>query len=63
VDIFVDKRHLTAFKATAHAAFNKLLNQAAEKIFNEINCLKNVTGSGIISGKLFMLFHQVIICV
>jgi hypothetical protein len=30
VDIFVDKGLLTAFKATARAAFNKLLNQTAK---------------------------------
>jgi hypothetical protein len=30
VDIFVDKRLLTASKATARAAFNKLLNQTAK---------------------------------
>jgi hypothetical protein len=30
VDIFVDKRLLTGLKATASAAFNKLLNQTAK---------------------------------
>jgi len=41
VDIFVDKRHLTALKATARAAFNKLLNQAAKINSNQINQLQN----------------------
>jgi hypothetical protein len=39
VDIFVDKRHLTALKATARAAFNKLLNQAAKIKPNKIKQL------------------------
>jgi len=40
VDIFVDKALLTGLKATASAAFNKLLNQAAEIISLKINNLQ-----------------------
>jgi len=43
VDIFVDKRLLTAFKAAASAAFNKLLNQTAKIKFNKIKYLENHT--------------------
>jgi hypothetical protein len=40
VDIFVDKRLLTGFKATARAAFNKLLNQTAKIKPIKINYLE-----------------------
>jgi hypothetical protein len=40
VDIFVDKRLLTGLKATARAAFNKMLNQTAKIKSIKINYLE-----------------------